>query len=156
LEEEQESRGWDIVDWLKTPPEGFTAFVYLLAVLLIAYLAYMIGLGLFAFTKLGHEITFGSVGTSAPAPAAGTGGSLTVFFTVLLALVGGPLAIWRVITAHVQAQAARRQADIATQLCSPRRSSCSAPRARSRRPSRSKKKASKSGSLSPTPSQTWK
>jgi uncharacterized protein YjbI with pentapeptide repeats len=113
LEEEQKSRGWDIVDWLKTPPEELTAFVYLLAVLLIAYLAYMIGLGLFAFTKLGHEIASGSVGTSAPAPAAGTGGSLTVFFTVLLALVGGPLAIWRVVTAHVQAQAARRQADIA-------------------------------------------
>jgi hypothetical protein len=107
-EQDQKSRGWRIVDFegLRNPPEWLSAAVYVLAALLIAYVVYMIGLGLFAFTKLGHEIASGSVGASAATPG---GGSLTVFFTVLLALVGGPLVIWRVITAHVQAQAARRR-----------------------------------------------
>jgi hypothetical protein len=116
LEQQQKSRGWRVVNFkqLKAPPEWLAAAVYVLATLLLAYVLYMIGLGLFAFTELGHEIASGSGGTTAAAPVKGEGGgSLAIFFTVLLALVGGPLVIWRVITAHVQAQAARHQADTA-------------------------------------------
>ncbi|MHB8271813.1 pentapeptide repeat-containing protein [Bradyrhizobium sp.] len=36
-----------------------------------------------------------------------------VFFPMLVAVIGGPLLIWRVVTAHIQAAAARQQASIA-------------------------------------------
>lgn len=108
----EKSRGWRVInfDALKTPPEGLAAALYVLAVVLFFYVVYMIGLGLVAFTQLGHEIVFGSSTTAAVAAG---GSSLTIFFSVLLALVGGPLVIWRVITSHVQAQAARHQAETA-------------------------------------------
>lgn len=117
--QEQKSRGWRVVDFkrLDTPPEWLAATIYVLVALLIAYVLYMIGLGLFAFTKLGHEIASGSWTAGNPGGAASVksegGGSLTVFFTVLAALIGGPLVIWRVVTARVQAWAARQQADVA-------------------------------------------
>jgi hypothetical protein len=112
--DEAASRGWDIFSFecLRTLPEWLAAAVYVLATLLIAYVLYMIGLGLFAFTKLGHEIASGYPGGAAPVKNDG-GGSLTVFFTVLAALIGGPLVIWRVVTSHLLARAAQRQAEIA-------------------------------------------
>jgi uncharacterized protein YjbI with pentapeptide repeats len=65
---------------------------------------YIIALGVFVFFRLANEIAFSSPGNT---------GSLTPFFSALLALIGGPILIWRVVTAHIQAQAARRQAEIA-------------------------------------------
>jgi len=114
----KQSRGWRIVQfgWLKAPPEALSAAVYVFAFVLIIYIICMIGLGLIAFSKLGFDVAFGNFGSPLQIRGEGSsGGSLliTVFFTVLVALIGGPIAIWRVVTAHVQAQAARHQADIA-------------------------------------------
>lgn len=108
----KKSSGWGILNFeaIKTPPEWLAAAVYAIATLLLAYVGYMIMLGLVAFTNLGHQIVSGVTSAS---PKSEGSGSLTVFFTVLLALVGGPLLIWRVITSHVQAQAARHQAQTA-------------------------------------------
>jgi uncharacterized protein YjbI with pentapeptide repeats len=112
------SRGWRVITFekLANPPAWLAAGVYAVAALGILFVLYMLSLGLIAFFKLGHEIAFAP--TTAPAPSVGTAvsrsdgaGSLTIFFTVLGALIGGPLLIWRVITAHIQAQAARHQAD---------------------------------------------
>jgi len=101
----QQPRGWSVASIAKLP-KWLAWPIYALAALLLIYLLYMIELGLFAFFRLGNEIVFSPTAVS-------TSGSLTVFFSALLALVGGPLVIWRVVTAHVQAQAARRQAEIA-------------------------------------------
>jgi hypothetical protein len=114
----EEPRGWNIVsfEWLKSPPDWLAAAVYVFATLLVFYVVYMVALGLYAFFRLGHEIASAPLllgNPSGAAPKSEGTPSLTVFFTVLAALVGGPLAIWRVITAHVQAQAAHRQAAIA-------------------------------------------
>ena len=51
--QEEESRGWNIVSftWLTNPPEWLAAAAYVVATVLIAYVLYMVGLGLVAFTK---------------------------------------------------------------------------------------------------------
>jgi Pentapeptide repeats (8 copies) len=111
---EEKSLGWRVANCealIKTPPEWLASAVYVVAALLLAYVLYMIVLGLIAFTALGNQIVSNTA--IGALPKSEGGGSLTVFFSVLLALVGGPLVIWRVITAHVQAQAARHQAEAA-------------------------------------------
>jgi hypothetical protein len=117
--------GWRVIDRvipfgkLKNPRDWLAFAVYIVAAIfawfLLSFILYILGLGFVAFVRLGHEIVSGGpdvVSPTAGTPASGSG-SLTVFFTVLGALIGGPLIIWRVITAHVQAQAARDQADTA-------------------------------------------
>ena len=108
-----QSRGWRIVqfDRLKAPPEWLAAVVYVFA---FAYIVFVIGLGLIALPKLGLDVVFGNVGSPPQVKGEGSGGSpLTVFFTVLVALIGGPVVIWRVVSAHTQAQAALHQAQAA-------------------------------------------
>jgi hypothetical protein len=78
---------------------------------------YMIGVGLAAFTKLGHEIVSGSWTVSSAAPGKSEGcGSPTVFFTAFLALIGGPFVIiWRVVTRARAGAGGALQACIAQQ-----------------------------------------
>jgi uncharacterized protein YjbI with pentapeptide repeats len=111
-------RGWRLayLERLRNPPRSFAIAVYAIAVIGVLFALYMLALGLIAFVKLGHQIAFNpstvpgqSAGTSSP--RSDIAGSLTVFFTVLGALIAGPLLIWRVITAHIQAQAAQHQAE---------------------------------------------
>jgi hypothetical protein len=125
LEEKQKPRGWGVpslgqlLGWLASPVGALAGFpglgrlprwlawpIRALVAALLVFLLYMVELGLFALFRLGNEIVFSPTTVS-------TSGSLTVFFSALLALVGGPLLIWRVVTAHVQAQAARHQAEAA-------------------------------------------
>jgi uncharacterized protein YjbI with pentapeptide repeats len=107
-------RGWALVDLeaLKAPPEWLASSLYAIAVIIAFLLLYMLGLGLYAFVRLGHEVAFGaSIGLDTG--NRGSSNSLTVFFTVLGGLIGGPFLIWRVITSHIQAQAARHQSETA-------------------------------------------
>ena len=73
------------------------AALFGLAVLLL------VGFGLFAAFQIAYETAVGKFTDRIEAAK--------VFFPILLALVGGPLLIWRVITAHIQAQATRHQAE---------------------------------------------
>jgi hypothetical protein len=63
----------------------------------------LVGFGLFASFPIAYETATGKFADRIEAAK--------VFFPILLALVGGPLLVWRVITAHIQAQATRHQAE---------------------------------------------
>jgi uncharacterized protein YjbI with pentapeptide repeats len=99
-----EGRGWRIgFNVLKNPSIGFSDFIYVIAGLFALAVLVLVGFGLFASFQLAYETATGKFADRIEAAK--------VFFPILLALVGGPLLIWRVITAHIQAQAARHQAD---------------------------------------------
>jgi hypothetical protein len=80
----------------------FAAGVYLI-VTIIGGASLIAGLG--AFFVLGYDMFF--------ADAKDRIEGAKVFFSVLVALIGGPVLIWRALTAHWAAQAARHQADTA-------------------------------------------
>jgi uncharacterized protein YjbI with pentapeptide repeats len=95
-------RGWNIVNLasLKTPPEAFVAFVYSASsVILITLIAF----GLISSFRFAYETFIGDLKDRVEAAK--------VFFPVLVALIGGPILIWRAVTAHWAAQAARHQAE---------------------------------------------
>ena len=100
-----ESRGWQLTrfDWLKSPPIWFVSPFYDLATLFVLAVVILVGFGLFAAFQLAYETEIGEFKDRIEAAK--------VFFPIVLALVGGPLLIWRVVTAHVQAMAARKQAE---------------------------------------------
>jgi pentapeptide repeat protein len=104
-EPQADGRGWRLVkfDILKTPPTALADLVYVIAALFVLAVLILVGFGLIASFHLGYESLVGSFERRIEAAK--------VFFPILLALVGGPLLIWRVITAHIQAQATRHQAD---------------------------------------------
>src|SRR5205823_6900012 len=87
---------------LKNPPAAFAAGVYLV-VTIIGGASLIVGLG--AFFVLGYDMFF--------ADAKDRIEGAKVFFSVLVALIGGPVLIWRALTAHWAAQAARHQAKTA-------------------------------------------
>jgi len=98
-------RGWRLVDFdrLSQPPTALAAFAYLVATLFALAVLVLVVFGLFASFHIAYESAVGDFKDRIEAAK--------VFFPILLALVGGPLLIWRVITAHVQAQATRHQAE---------------------------------------------
>jgi hypothetical protein len=65
----------------------------------------MAGFGVAASFRFAYESLFGDLKDRVEVAK--------VLFPVLLALIGGPLLVWRVITAHWGAQAARQQAETA-------------------------------------------
>jgi len=99
--------GWRLVrfDALKNPPVWLVAPIYAVAALLALAVLCLVGIGLFATFQVAYETVVDELKDRVEAAK--------VFFPILLALVGGPLLIWRVVTAHVQATAARHQADVA-------------------------------------------
>jgi uncharacterized protein YjbI with pentapeptide repeats len=101
-----DGRGWHIIDFefLRRPPEFLAAFVYVLAFILFAVVATFVAVGIVAAVKISMVAAFGDDATRVEAAK--------VFFPVVLTLVGGPFLIWRVITAHLSAVAARDQAQI--------------------------------------------
>ena len=102
-----EANGWQIIDFdaFKNPPVWLAAAVYVLAGLLALAVLFLVAVGLFGTFQIAYETVVGELKDRVEAAK--------VFFPILLALVGGPLPIWRVVTAHVQAAAARHQADVA-------------------------------------------
>jgi uncharacterized protein YjbI with pentapeptide repeats len=96
--------GWRLVDFarLKNPPVLLAGLVYTAAAL-VAFTGLLIGLG--AFFLFGYEMFAGKPEHRIEAAK--------VFFPVLVALIGGPVLIWRALTAHWAAQAARHQAEVA-------------------------------------------
>lgn len=101
------SNGWQIInfDGFKNPPIGLAASIYVLGAIFALGVLVLVGFGLFASFEIAYEATVGVFEKRIEAAK--------VFFPILLALVGGPLLIWRVVTAHMQATAAHRQADVA-------------------------------------------
>ena len=103
----KEARGWrlNVPVWLKQPREWFVDLVYIVALLTGATVIVVpLGMGLVAFFNLGQETLFETDQAKRLEAA-------KLFFTVLVALIGGPLLIWRVISAHWSATAARHQAE---------------------------------------------
>lgn len=100
-----QARGWRLVnfDRLKNPPTVVAAAVYVVATVFALAVLVLVAFGLFASFQIAYETATGKFADRIEAAK--------VFFPILLALVGGPLLIWRVITAHIQAQATRHQAD---------------------------------------------
>jgi uncharacterized protein YjbI with pentapeptide repeats len=98
------AEGWRLLNFerLKKPPEWFAATVYALTMIVCAS-ALLIGLA--AFYLFGYMMFTGDNKDRIEAAK--------VFFPVLLALIGGPVLIWRALTAHWSAQAAQHQAEIA-------------------------------------------
>jgi hypothetical protein len=107
LDGSDSSLGWNVVNlgWLRQPPELLAAIVFIIAFLFILATLVMVGFGLFASFRFAYESLFGDFKDRVEVAK--------VFFPVLVALIGGPLLIWRVITAHWAAQAARHQAQTA-------------------------------------------
>jgi uncharacterized protein YjbI with pentapeptide repeats len=101
------NNGWQIInlDALKNPPVWLAVVVHVLAGLLALAVLFLVAVGLFATFQIAYESVTGELNDRVEAAK--------VFFPILLALVGGPLLIWRVVTAHVQATAARHQANVA-------------------------------------------
>ena len=104
---EPTSNGWQLVrfDALKNPPVWIVAPIYAVAALLVLAVLFLVAVGLYATFQIAYESVIGELKDRVEAAK--------VFFPILLALVGGPLLIWRVVTAQVQAAAARHQAEIA-------------------------------------------
>lgn len=101
------SNGWQLInfDAFKNPPVWLAAAIYVLATLLALAILFLVAVGLYATFQIAYESVVGALKDRVEAAK--------VFFPILLALVGGPLLIWRVVTAHVQATAARHQANTA-------------------------------------------
>jgi hypothetical protein len=106
-EKQPAASGWQIISFggFKNPPVWLAASAYSLAALLVLAVLVLVAIGLFATFQIAYETVVGELKDRVEAAK--------VFFPILLALVGGPLLIWRVVTAHVQATAARHQADVA-------------------------------------------
>jgi hypothetical protein len=80
------SRGWNLLSLnaIKTPPEGFAAFVYVASTLILLPL---IGFGLISSFRFAYETLVGDL--------RGRVEVAKVFFPVIVALIGGPILIWR-------------------------------------------------------------
>jgi uncharacterized protein YjbI with pentapeptide repeats len=102
LADADERRGWKLInfDALRIPPATFAAFVYVIATLIVGTLLIFAIIGSFRFA---YETVAGELKDRVEVAK--------VFFPVMVALIGGPVLIWRALTAHWAAQAARRQAE---------------------------------------------
>ena len=92
---EPTSNGWQLVrfDALKNPPVWIVAPIYAVAALLVLAVLFLVAVGLYATFQIAYESVIGELKDRVEAAK--------VFFPILLALVGGPLLIWRVVTAQV-------------------------------------------------------
>jgi hypothetical protein len=104
---EGDSSGWRVatLEFLKRPPEALASFVYVVAILFAIAVLIMAGFALLASFRFAYESLVGEFSHRVEVAK--------VFFPVLVALIGGPVLIWRALTAHWAAQAARHQADTA-------------------------------------------
>jgi len=95
-------RGWNLVNFaaLKNPPEVLAALVYVAATMVLSTL---IGFGLIASFRFAYETLVGDIHDRVEVAK--------VYFPIVVALIGGPILIWRELTAHWAAQAARHQAE---------------------------------------------
>jgi uncharacterized protein YjbI with pentapeptide repeats len=95
-------RGWNLFDLtvLKRPPETLAALVYTALILLITTL---IAFSLILTFRFAYDSWTGDIKDRVEAAK--------VFFPVVVALIGGPILVWRALTSHWAAQAARHQAE---------------------------------------------
>jgi hypothetical protein len=95
-------RGWDLIDIaaLKRPPAALAAIVYAAATLIVTPL---IIFGLILTFRFAYETLVGDFKDRVEVAK--------VFFPIVVALIGGPILIWRALTSHWAAQAARHQAE---------------------------------------------
>jgi Pentapeptide repeats (8 copies) len=104
---DETSLGWRVVKfgWLTQPPETLAAFIYVIISLFALATMVMAAFAIVASFRFAYESLVGDFKDRVEVAK--------VFFPVLVTLIGGPLLIWRVITAHWSAQAARQQAQTA-------------------------------------------
>lgn len=99
----EQKKGWHIAkpiwDWLRIPPRYF---VISIIVLVLSILLPLMFFGFGALFVFAYDMFEGKLTDRLEAAK--------VFFPVLVAIIGGPVLIWRAITAHWSAQAARQQA----------------------------------------------
>lgn len=88
--------------WMRWPPAGFASFIYFLLFILSGALIVAL---VVSVAKLA-TVAWGSVTPDSFEAA-------KILVPTLLALLGAPFLIWRLVTGHWQAVAARRQADVA-------------------------------------------
>jgi uncharacterized protein YjbI with pentapeptide repeats len=98
------SSGWNIVqfDFFRSPPEWLAAFCYILAAVVCVVVIFLVFLFIYAAALVAVDSVAGKFDQRIEAAK--------VFFPIVLAFIGGPFLIWRVVTSHLSAVAAGNQA----------------------------------------------